>query len=1631
MASYTAKFRRLLALRLCGSVLIFALPAVTLNAGFFTWNGGGGNVNWGTLGNWTGGIPTSAATTDLIFAGTTNVGTALTPLNLNIANPFVLNSITFNSGGGAFYLGGNALRFDGATTSNITQSSSSAESIANAFAATTNSGTPITLTGNGTGLVTLSGIISAGSGQKDYSIVKNGTSTFSLTGTNTYGGGTTINTGTLVVNSASSMGASSGGCTLNAGTLEVATGYSSSRTFTLGNVASTFQIDPSQTFTMTSAIGGTGALNKTGSGTLTLSASNTYSGGTVIDAGTVVANSNTSLGNISGALTLNAGTLEISTGYSTARTTTLGDAASTIQVDSAQTLTVTSAIGGSGTLNKTGTGTMVLSGSNTYSGATSVTSGVLNLQNASALGTTANGTTISAGAALQLQGVIAVGAEALTLNGSGVASDGALRNISGNNSYAGNVILGSATTIKSDSGTLTLSGNFDNGGFAATFGGVGSITNSGVISGSGALAKIDAGTLTLSGTNTFNGGVTLNAGTLSISSDANLGASSNGITFAGGTLQSSSDILGSRAITMTGAGTFNGVLGKTIEESGAVSGNGNITVSGSGTLILSGSGSNGTGTTTLSSGILSLRGTVSLGTGNLTFASGVLELGNGNFTRSLGAGAGQVNMSSVSGGAGFAAYGADRTVNLGGSGATVTWNSGNFVASGQPFYLGTPTADHMVDFQNPINLNALTDIVNLTAGTGTGADAKLSGVISGTGASNLVISTVGAAPWNPGSLILSNGSNSYAGTTTINAGTLLLGANASGTAGNTVLGSGASDILVGNTSGAVNAGLLTNGAYTVSRNIRAQSGNTGTISIGGNSANSSIFSGNVFLGTNSGIGKGVTLTAASGGTATFSGIIQDPTAVSGFGAVIKDGAGTVVLSGVNTYSGGTQINGGTLSVSQASNLGAAAGGLTINSGTLELTNTFSTSRILTLGSSSSTFQVDPSQTFTVTSAIGGSGSGTLNKTGTGTMVLGGANTFTNGTNVSAGTLQISASERLANAGALTVSGGTFDLQTFTETLAGITLTSGSITGTGTGTLIGSSYGLQSGSVSAILGGSGSLTKSTAGTVTLTGANTYSGGTSINGGVLVVGSSGALGSSGNISFSGGGTLQYTSSNTTDYSARFSNLMSQTFCIDTNAQNVTLGTAFTSTGGTMTKMGAGALTLSGANSYTGSTTVSGGTLQVNVNNALGTNAAGTTVANGAALKLNGVNYSTTEGLTLNGTGVSNNGALYNTGTSTFAGAINIATNATINAGGGILNLTGGVAKNGTVLTLAGGGTININGNGITGSMANSDLVVDGTTVDLNTANSYNGPTTIQNSGTIKLGASNVLPSSPQTDMTVNTSSIFDLASFSDGVASLAGDSTATIKNSTASSTSTLTVNPGTGVSTTFAGVIAGTNGGTQGNVALLKTGAGTLTLSGTNTFSSTTTISGGTLIAAGASGSALGSTSAITVNSGGTLLLGASDQINNSATITLHGGTLTRGSGNYNEGGIGSVGMGALTLNATGSHIDFGTGTVGILTFASFSPGGNTLTIDNWTGTVNTQGITGSTDRLIFDSDQSSNLNSFSFAGFGGPVTEFALGSGYFEVVPVPEPATWVSAALSLAGLVFFSGRRRLARIFRRR
>ena len=136
---------------------------------------------------------------------------------------------------------------------------------------------------------------------------------------------------------------------------------------------------------------------------------------------------------------------------------------------------------------------------------------------------------------------------------------------------------------------------------------------------------------------------------------------------------------------------------------------------------------------------------------------------------------------------------------------------------------------------------------------------------------------------------------------------------------------------------------------------------------------------------------------------------------------------------------------------------------------------------------------------------------------------------------------------------------------------------------------------DSGGVSTNTGGS--IVKVGAGTLTLSGSNnSYSGTTTLTGGTLSLGSAFALGSTSSIIFNGG-TLQFTAANANDYSGLFSTADNQAYSIDTNGQDVTFNSPLSSNGGTLTKSGAGSLTLTADSNYTGATTLNGGTLRAN--------------------------------------------------------------------------------------------------------------------------------------------------------------------------------------------------------------------------------------------------------------------------------------------------------------------------------------------------------------------------------------------------------------------------------------------------
>ena len=256
-------------------------------------------------------------------------------------------------------------------------------------------------------------------------------------------------------------------------------------------------------------------------------------------------------------------------------------------------------------------------------------------------------------------------------------------------------------------------------------------------------------------------------------------------------------------------------------------------------------------------------------------------------------------------------------------------------------------------------------------------------------------------------------------------------------------------------------------------------------------------------------------------------------------------------------------------------------------------------------------------------------------------------------------------------------------------------------------------------------------------------------------------------------------------------------------------------------------------------------------------------------------------------------------------------------------------------------------------------------------------------------------------------------------------------------------------------TFGGSIQ--NG--SGTMSFIKDGSRTLTLTGANTYTGSTTVNGGKLVAGGAN--ALQNTSSITVNSGtleasvanavtasgtitvnsaGTLLLsgaGNLDRISNAAPLTLAGGQIVRGAGasegvaGSSSGGATVAGLGVLTLSAN-SHVDFGTGAVGSLVFASLNGLGFSLFIDHWAGVVGMEG-TAATDRLIFAQALSAaDLANVSFTGFTGPAIQISLSGGAVELEPglVPEASTWVAGILTSLVFLFAFVRSRRSRSLER-
>ncbi len=1040
-----------------------------------------------------------------------------------------------------------------------------------------------------------------------------------------------------------------------------------------------------------------------------------------------------------------------------------------------------------------------------------------------------------------------------------------------------------------NSGDLTLNGDLATGGNTVTFDGTGDTIATGAITGSGDLIKNDGGSLTLSGASTYTGGTALNNGTLN--ADAATALGSGTVTLAGGTLASTNGTTIGNTITLTGDAAMSGIgTTGTLTQSGAnttlgladatlanvnlsnnntgrtltteVTGTsaitgtianggssaGNLTKTGAGELVLSGANTY-TGTTTISEGTVTLGGN-----DRLHNASDLV----------LGAGA-SLNLNGYS----------ERIDNLtGGDGASI-----NFGAPGgaNTFLFDTYTAPS----------SGVLVINNWEQGT----DA-LATTVTGQDVSTIYLSGYGVATYTNSTTTYDSATGRLLGVAAVtekewdgsNSNTWSINSNwtSNGEPSSTQvalfddLGLGRTDVDL-------------NSSYTLA-GIRFGENATSTYHIADSSSDitlagtvpyiqqqsdvtQELYFDDLFLRNNT----VVDITGA--GDLVLNADIKES---NGSYALIKDGTGDgklIINNNYNSYTGGLYINNGIVQIQYGTALGTgSAQGHIADGGALELANSGTTTN-------------------------------TINVAGTG-VDSGGALHNVAGTNTLSGTINETADTRI-----------TAD--------AGTTLNlTGNLTGSGTDTTFAGAGILN---VSQVTTGSGTVTVES-GTLNYTGgdANTYTGTTTVSAGANLnlnksagtnaVGSGGLVVDSGTVTLQQNNQIADTATVTLNGTGTLDlNERAETIArLDTNAgSTVDLGTAgdLTLSAGSVTNstltgnlVGGSSSTLNVAGlsnvyinqnntSFTGTTNVQAGTLNISANEAVGSGAIN--VSSGGNLQLQG-GLDIDNTVTLNGTGTGNNGALQNFGGSnTLSGSVVLGSDARVETNTGTLTLAGTVSGDGNTLTV--GGTANTV---VTGTIANGSggLTKDESgTLTLNSANTYTGTTTV-NGGTVVVAHNNALGTT-------------------DSGTTVASGAKVQLTNNVTVSGEALTNNgllENASGANTYAGVISGT-----GDV---QVSAGQLTLSGTNTFSGDITVTSGTTLIA-TSDDALGSGGGdTTVVSGGTL--------------ELQGGITADSEDNIYLAGTGTSGQGAVLSSSGDNTLD---GTFTLTGDTTISATADTLTI----------------------------------------------------------------------------------------
>jgi len=768
---------------------------------------------------------------------------------------------------------------------------------------------------------------------------------------------------------------------------------------------------------------------------------------------------------------------------------------------------ITPVIAGVGGLTKDGLGTLTLPGENTFGGGTTIVEGILQLGD--------GGTTGSILGDVTNNGILAFNrADVVTFDGV-ISGNGAVEKagsgttiLTADNSYTGGTTITAGTLQLGDGNTTgSIHGDVANDGVLAFYRSD-NVIFSGLISGNGGIEQAGTGKTTLTADNTFAGNTTIADGTLQLGNGGTTGSVAGNVTNDGMLIfDRSNTLVFDGAISGGGSVVKNGVGVLELTANNSYLG---ATAVNTGTLLVNGDQSAATGLTTVNSGA-TLGGSGTLG-GDVTIADGaVLAPGNSPGTLTINGDlslAGGATLDYQFGEAGVVGGALNDLVNVGGDlildgTLNVSVSSGGTFGSGiyRVFnYDGTLTDNGLELGTMPFGSDTIVQTavnhqVNLinTAGLDLsfwdgGAGLKNDGTIDG-----------GDGTWHVGGA----DDNWTEATGTINApyenGSFAVFAGASGT------------VTADNSDGAVKvAGMqFATDGYAITGDALTLVGPQATVRVGD--------------GTATGAGYTATIDAELTGTSQL----------------VKTDLGTLVLTGTNTYTGGTAINGGTVRIASDANLGDAAGGLSFDGGTLNTTADITSARSVDLAGAG-TFLTKAGTTATLTGSV--SGVGSLIKDGAGNLVLSGNATQTGGTTITAGTLQVGNG---ATSGSL----------------------EGNVTNNGTLAFNRSDDITFNGTII----GRGSLNKLGSGTTTLTGDNTYSGGTTIADGTLELGNGGTSGS-----IQGGVT-------------------NNGILAFNRADVVTFDGAISGAGG-VHQIGSGKTVLTADNTYTGGTTIADGTLEL---------------------------------------------------------------------------------------------------------------------------------------------------------------------------------------------------------------------------------------------------------------------------------------------------------------------------------------------------------------------------------------------------------------------------------------------------